>query len=146
MADIDFEELRKAIIEDFSGQIEALKIEMDAELAMVDRIEGRTRTLATEPKVSKRSHKSREPKKPGTNIGKGPSAKDRILEAQQVLNGEFTRKELHAAVTKDGRGEMKSGTFSPNMTSLLGNKIIEINKAVGSNPATYMWSEEFEKL
>ena len=140
MASIDFEELRKSITADYTERIDLLKKEMAGELALLNKLEGRSQILTGKAK-SVRTSPIRK-----ASGEKRLNAKERILGAKQALHGEFTRKDLHAAVNNDGREEMKPGTFSPNVTSLIGSEIIEITKAVGNTPSTYMWTEEFEKM
>jgi glycine cleavage system aminomethyltransferase T len=76
-----------------------------------------------------------------------PVARERILALKKSITGRFSRKQLHDAVNKDGFGEMKEGTFSPYVSKLIGEgEIIEVEKAVGTKPSIYMWSEEYKKL
>lgn len=146
MSTIDIDELRKSIRAEYADRIKVIEKEMEDELAYLDRLEERTRLLAGKPKASKTKSQTK-PRKKASSAGTKKPAKERVLSTKQVLSGEFTRRDLHAAVNADGGEEMPSGTFSPAVTTLLREDVIvEVKSAVGSNPATYMWKEEFDKL
>ena len=146
MSNIDLDELRKSITAEYTERIDVLKKEMADELAMLDHIEERTRALTARPRGSRTTTRSkralRTTRKPAAVEEKKPSAKERILGAKQVLTGQFSRKELLQVVNSDGLGEMRKGTFSPYVSSMIGKEIVEVEKAVGNNPSIYKWNEE----
>ena len=137
-------EMKETIVADYEARIERLREEMKIELSLLSRFASRFQTTET---IETTTKKQRSRKKAGTGKhGKSSSAKARIRAAKKVITGRFLRKDLHNAVNNDGFGEMKDGTFSPNVSRLLADKeIIEIETAIGTKPAVYMWPEERNK-
>jgi len=135
----ELDAVRASIITEYQTQIDKLKEEMNAELAALTRLEQRFKGLAGKQK----SHRTKFP--PGYQPeGKPPMGRERILAAKRILSGRFSRKDLHAAVNNDGHGEMKVGTFSPYVSELIGKEIVEVQKAIGNEPAVYMWRDGIE--
>lgn len=137
----EIEAIKSRIQADYSARIEKLKEDMKADLAAVSRVASYFDSPSgTEDRPVLRrvaSHLQ------GRN--KGPNARERIIAVKKILHGKFSRKELHEAVDSDGYGIMKDGTFSPYVSRMIADsEIIEIEKAVGTKPSTYMWPEEME--
>uniref|UniRef100_C6DZD5 Uncharacterized protein n=1 Tax=Geobacter sp. (strain M21) TaxID=443144 RepID=C6DZD5_GEOSM len=146
MSIIDIELVRQTLMANYKAKIDALVAERDKELALLDRLVELSKSLPGKPQgtrsTTRRSRRTKFPQGYGPDEPKKPSAKDRIRAARQILTGDFSRKQLHEAVNNDGHGEMKIGTFSPNMSQLVGSEIIEVQKATGNNPAVYRWKEQ----
>lgn len=144
MGIIDFEELRNTITADYTDRINLLKKDMAGELALLDKLEGRVVTGRTKGAriATKGGSRTRPHRKASGGGVKKPSAKERILAAKQVLQGEFSRKDLLEVVNADGGEPMRKGTFSPYVSAMVGKEIVEVGKAIGNNPSTYKWNEE----
>lgn len=128
------------LIDEHTAQIAELNERMNAELVLLAKIEQRLAAVTGK-------QKSRRTLPPGFQPeAKPPLGKERIRAAKNKISGRFSRKTLHEAVNNDGYGEMKIGTFSPYISEMIGTEIIEVQKALGSEPAVYMWAEEHEKL
>ncbi len=138
----EIEAIKARIQADYLGRIEKLKEEMKADLAAVSRVASYfdSPSGTVDRPVLRRvaSHLQ--------TGDKGPNARERIMAVKNILHGKlFSRKELHEAVDSDGYGIMKDGTFSPYVSRMIADgEIIEIEKAVGTKPSTYMWPEELE--
>lgn len=142
----ELDAVRATIVAEYTSQIEKLKEQMSSELNALTRLEARFKGVT--PKQTQHMFMIRKASEPEQSPSpKTPNAKKRILDARSVVTGKFSRKDLHAAVNHDGNSEMREGTFSPYVSELIRNQeIIQIEKAVGTKPAVYMWAEEFEKM
>ena len=142
----EIEAIKARIQADYLGRIEKLKEEMKADLAAVSRVasyfEKPSDTETTRPVIRRMPLP-----KSDTADQKIPNARDRIIAAKAKVHGGFFRKDLHEAVNDDGYGPMKEGTFSPYVSRMIADgEIIEVEKAVGTKPSTYMWPEEYKEL
>jgi hypothetical protein len=135
--------MKASIIADYTAKIDKLKEEMKMELSLLSRFVARfedTSSISESPVRRIRIHARSE------SGEKLPVARDRILATKKVLRGRFSREELHDAVNKDGFGEMKKGTFSPYTSRMIADgEIVEVEKASGTRPSTYMWPEEYQE-
>jgi hypothetical protein len=140
----EMETIKARIQADYLAKIEKLKEEMKADLAAVSRVASYFESPSKEgdrPRVIRRYVPE------STTENKTPGARDRIIAAKARVHGPFIRKTLHEAVNSDGFGEMKEGTFSPYVSRIIADgEIIEIEKAMGTKPSTYMWPEEYTEL
>lgn len=137
----ELDAVRSNILAEYTAQIEKLKEQMNAELSALSRLEARFKGLAAKTK----STRTKFPNDVDLTDTKAPKGRERILATKQIVSGRFSRKDIHAAVNNDGYGEMKIGTFSPYISELIGKEIIEVQSAIGNEPAVYMWADEYEK-
>lgn len=144
----EIEILRKNIEDEYRTKIEELQQRKEIELSLLDRLATRIKESGlmekdTRPILRRRRLLSNGQDTTRPSIG----ARDRLRAAKNKLHGKFTRVDLRNVVNNDGMGEMKEGTFSPNITDLLNaGELILIDKFGGNKPSTYMWADEYKIL
>jgi hypothetical protein len=139
-------ELKAIIKAKFEAKIKKIENEMEDALSFLSRLE---KTLGEETPIesnhlertiiSKESIRNVKAKRKWRKIG-DKTAKERVMDAIQQMNAEFSTGELKEKIYNDGNGkEIKKGTFAGIFADLIKEqKIIVVQERKGSQGGLYL--------
>jgi hypothetical protein len=143
MSDSQINEVRTRIKTEYETKINKLREEMETLLAAVPQIATYFDDIAATKNVAKGKKKLVRHARVITRKATTPTAEERVRACKKIISSPFHRKDLYEVINKDGCGEMPEGTFSPAFSKLIEkDEIIEVEKAQGNQPSTYIWADE----